>query len=111
MKASACFLFYSAISSWAGALELADKEKSRSGCVRRLEKASLMSRVTSLVRERACLVQSRIDLGSTSKEPRVLIPQRSSKMFMQILSLDFVSFSSLLVASTIGLEEETPSIK
>jgi hypothetical protein len=30
---------------------------------------------------------------------------------MQILSLDFASFSSFAVASTIGLADETPSIK
>jgi hypothetical protein len=50
-------------------------------------------------------------LGETSRDPRVVIPQRSSKIFIQILNLDFANFSSFAVASTIGLVADTPSMK
>lgn len=89
----------------------AESEKSRRGFKCFFAKASLSRWVMSLVKERASLEQLRITDGMTSREPNVVIPQRSSKMFMQILSLDFASFSSLAVASTIGLLEDTPSIK
>ena len=86
-------------------------EKSRSERDERDWYESLRHLVKSFVSCKAVCVQDIRIRGETSNEPRVVIPQRSSKMFIQILNLDLANFSSFADASTTGLEAGTPSMK